>query len=34
MCDFLQVCGPLEEQRIGVKDARALEELAALRSWP
>ena len=34
ICDFRPVCGPLEEQRIGLKDARALEDLALLRSWP
>jgi hypothetical protein len=34
MCDFRAVCGPLEEQRIGVKDARALVDLSILRGWP
>ncbi len=34
MCDFRPVCGPLEEQRIGVKDARSLEDLSRLRGWP
>ncbi len=33
-CDFRPVCGPLEEQRIRLKDARALEDLSLLRSWP
>src|SRR5262249_38191974 len=34
MCDFRLVCGPGEERRIEVKDARALEDLTKLRSWP
>jgi ATP-dependent helicase/nuclease subunit B len=34
MCDFRPVCGPVEEQRIGRKDPRALEDLSTLRSWP
>ncbi len=33
MCDFRAVCGPGEERRIAVKDARALADLDALRSW-
>ncbi len=33
-CDFRPVCGPLEEQRIRVKEARALDDLILLRSWP
>jgi ATP-dependent helicase/nuclease subunit B len=31
MCDFVPVCGPVEELRVAVKDARALEELTKLR---
>jgi CRISPR/Cas system-associated exonuclease Cas4 (RecB family) len=34
MCDFTAVCGSGEERRITVKDARALEDLNKLRSWP
>jgi len=34
VCDFRPVCGPLEEQRIGHKDAKALGDLSLLRSWP
>ena len=34
MCDFTAVCGTGEERRIAVKDARALEDLNKLRSWP
>jgi len=34
MCDFRAVCGSGEERRATVKDARALEDLNALRSWP
>jgi ATP-dependent helicase/nuclease subunit B len=34
VCDFRAVCGPLEEQRIGHKDAKALGDLSLLRSWP
>ena len=34
MCDFRAVCGSGEERRITVKDARALEDLNKLRSWP
>ncbi|PWU22462.1 MAG: PD-(D/E)XK nuclease family protein [Candidatus Rokuibacteriota bacterium] len=34
ICDFRPVCGPVEEHRISRKDARALEDLATLRSWP
>ena len=34
MCDFRPVCGPVEEQRIGRKDPRLLEDLSTLRSWP
>jgi CRISPR/Cas system-associated exonuclease Cas4 (RecB family) len=34
MCDFRQVCGPDEERRVTLKDARELEDLAKLRSWP
>jgi len=33
-CDFRPVCGPGEERRIAEKDARALEDLSRLRSWP
>src|SRR5262249_19424888 len=34
MCDFSAVCGPLEEQRVGKKESRALEDLNRLRGWP
>ena len=34
MCDFTAVCGTGEERRIVWKDARALEDLNKLRSWP
>jgi CRISPR/Cas system-associated exonuclease Cas4 (RecB family) len=34
MCDFTAVCGSGEERRIALKDARALEDLNKLRSWP
>jgi CRISPR/Cas system-associated exonuclease Cas4 (RecB family) len=34
MCDFTAVCGSGEERRITVKDARGLEDLNKLRSWP
>jgi hypothetical protein len=30
-CDFRPVCGPLEEERSGRKDPRALVELSTLR---
>jgi ATP-dependent helicase/nuclease subunit B len=33
-CDFLSVCGPSEERRIGEKDQRALQDLLLLRNWP
>jgi hypothetical protein len=33
-CDFRPVCGPGEERRVAVKDARALADLGRLRSWP
>ena len=34
ICDFLPVCGPSEERRVAEKDARALQDLSLLRSWP
>jgi len=34
ICDFRPICGPSEERRIAEKDARALEDLSSLRSWP
>jgi CRISPR/Cas system-associated exonuclease Cas4 (RecB family) len=34
MCDFRVVCGSGEEHRAGKKNARDLDELRELRSWP
>ncbi len=34
MCDFTRGVRDREERRITVKDARALEDLNKLRSWP
>jgi RecB family exonuclease len=33
-CDYREVCGPYEEQRVRRKDPRALEDLIALRALP
>jgi CRISPR/Cas system-associated exonuclease Cas4 (RecB family) len=34
ICDFRDVCGPHEENRITLKDQARLDELRALRDWP
>jgi RecB family exonuclease len=34
ICDFRDVCGPREEDRVKQKDQARLEELRALRDWP
>jgi RecB family exonuclease len=34
ICDFRDVCGPGEEERIKRKDPAPLDELRALREWP
>ena len=34
ICDFRDVCGPREEERIKLKDPARLDALRALREWP